>query len=180
MFDVIKLALETDSSRLDLAVHRHDGRSTTSRTTATGPRCSPSCVRRRRGSSTRWPASSTSLQRDEGGGRRRCSTARWCSTAPAWAAPTRTRTSTCRCCSPAAASSTASTCLRHGEQLPAHQPVRLDAAAPGHRGERVLDRPRATCAGWRWRKHQIGESRPVPTESHGTTPHLWALLPRPE
>ena len=73
---------------------------------------------------------------EEHDGRRatRCSIARWSSTPATWATPRRTTSTTCRSCSPAAASSTRARRLRPQEQHAALEPVRAHAAPDGHRG----------------------------------------------
>jgi len=90
MFDVMKLALETDSTRI-ISLFGTRRSSTKSPTTATGPKSSPTCARRRRRSSTRsrrfFPRSPRRRKAV-----RRYSTARWSSTARRWAARIRTAT----------------------------------------------------------------------------------------
>ena len=108
MFDVIKLALETDSSRLvslfidTTVIHNitHHGNR---------PEVLAELRAKEEGQFDVLAGVPEVAGRDARRRARRCSTGRWCCTAPAWAAPTRTRTPTCRCCWPAAGSSTAST-----------------------------------------------------------------------
>ena len=140
MFDVIKLALETDSSRLDLAVHRHDGDPQHHAPRQPARSARRTARPRKKASSTPSTASSR-LARDakeEGQslldrtmvlyGTCMGSANSHSQRQPAGAA--RRRRLQAR---PAPR-------LRHAEQLPADEPLRLDAAAPGHRDERVLDR----------------------------------------
>ena len=98
--------------RLDaahLAVHRHDGdpQHHAPRQPARGAR--RAARRRKKAQFDALDGFLTALDGDEGGRRVAARPHDGALRHAAWAAPTRTRTSTCRCCSPAAASSTAST-----------------------------------------------------------------------
>ena len=106
MLDMMKLAIETDSSRvITLFID------TTIIHNITHHGYRDDVLAELRGHEERqFGCSAISSRRSPTAKRKanRCSTARWCFTAPAWAAPTRTPTTTCPCCSPAAGSSMAS------------------------------------------------------------------------
>ena len=158
MFDLIHLALQTDSTRLitmlllgtshvppvpgvsmghhDLSHHGQD----------------PKKIEQLRlieiEQDEDGPRSAREAEEDRGARRQRCSTARRCSSAAISATPATIRPRICRSCWPAAASSTASIwrSIRKNPP-PLSQPVCVDAPANGHRGRpirlqhRNADRP---------------------------------------
>ena len=166
MFDVMKLALETDSTRLislfidTTVIHNitHHGNR---------PEVLAELRAKEEG---QFDALAGFLHGAEPEARKkanRCSTARWCSTARAWAAPTRTRTSTCRCCWPAAASSTAST-WRSTSRTTTRWRTCTFRCSSGWAIETDNSRPpREPCAGWRWREHKSAvAAHRVSTKAH--------------